>query len=177
MAQAKQEKMTRISATIPESVVERFKVFCKKQRRSVSAQITLLMEQAMQEENPERKSPIERITEAIENGRRVLIEERSHLPGNYHSVVSLSGVAPEQIRALTVETDLENDGQVIAEVLELPGVLAYGKTEHEAIEKIQTLALCVLVDRVEHGEIEDKPVTLFRLPVRGSTVESQRTST
>jgi predicted RNase H-like HicB family nuclease len=176
MAQAKQEKMTRISATIPEPVVERFKEFCKKQRRSVSAQITLLMEQAMQEENSERKSPIERITGAIENGQRVLVE-RSHLPGNYRSVVSLSGVAPEQIRALTVETDLEDDGQVIAEVLELPGVLAYGKTEHEAIEKIQTLALRVLVDRVEHGEIEDKPVTLFRLPVKGSSVESQRAST
>lgn len=43
------EAMTRISATIPEPVAERFKEFCKKQRRSVSAQITLLMEQAMQE--------------------------------------------------------------------------------------------------------------------------------
>lgn len=44
-----QEKMTRISATIPEPVAERFKEFCKKQRRSVSAQITLLMEQALKE--------------------------------------------------------------------------------------------------------------------------------
>jgi metal-responsive CopG/Arc/MetJ family transcriptional regulator len=45
-----QEKMTRISATIPESVAEQFKELCKKQRRSVSAQITLLMEQALKEE-------------------------------------------------------------------------------------------------------------------------------
>ena len=44
-----QEKMTRISATIPEPVAEQFKDFCKKQRRSVSAQITLLMEQALRE--------------------------------------------------------------------------------------------------------------------------------
>lgn len=51
MAQAKQEKMTRISATIPEPVAEQFKKLCKKQRRSVSAQITLLMEQAIQEVN------------------------------------------------------------------------------------------------------------------------------
>ena len=43
-----QEKMTRISATIPEPVAEQFKELCKKQRRSVSAQITLLMEQAIQ---------------------------------------------------------------------------------------------------------------------------------
>ena len=44
-----QEKMTRISATIPEPVAEQFKDLCKKQRRSVSAQITLLMEQALRE--------------------------------------------------------------------------------------------------------------------------------
>lgn len=49
MPQAEQEKITRISATIPEPIAERFKEFCKKQRRSVSAQITLLMEQAMAE--------------------------------------------------------------------------------------------------------------------------------
>lgn len=42
--------MTRISATIPEAVAERFKEYCKKQRRSVSAQLTLLMEQVMKEE-------------------------------------------------------------------------------------------------------------------------------
>jgi hypothetical protein len=47
---AKEGQITRISATIPESVAERFKEFCKKQRRSVSAQITLLMEQAMEKE-------------------------------------------------------------------------------------------------------------------------------
>jgi len=44
-----QEKMTRISATIPEQVAEEFKDLCKKQRRSVSAQITLLMERALKE--------------------------------------------------------------------------------------------------------------------------------
>lgn len=44
------ESKTRILVTIPETVAEQFKEFCKKQRRSVSAQITLLMEQAMQQE-------------------------------------------------------------------------------------------------------------------------------
>lgn len=42
-------KMVRISATIPENVLEKFKKFSEKQRRSVSAQITLLMEKAMEE--------------------------------------------------------------------------------------------------------------------------------
>jgi len=32
-----------------------------------------------------------------------------------------------------VETELEADGRWIAEVVELPGVLAYGTTEREAV--------------------------------------------
>jgi predicted RNase H-like HicB family nuclease len=40
----------------------------------------------------------------------------------------------------------------MAEVLELPGVLAYGANSDEAIAKAQALALPVLADRLEHGE-------------------------
>jgi len=46
-------------------------------------------------------------------------------------------------------------GRWLAEVIELPGVLAYGGTENEAIAKAQALALRVLADRLENGE--DKP--------------------
>lgn len=42
-------ELKRVSITIPDSVARRFRMFCLRQRRSVSAQITLLMEQAMQE--------------------------------------------------------------------------------------------------------------------------------
>ncbi len=35
---------------------------------------------------------------------------------------------------------------------ELPGVLAYGGTEAEAHVKTTALALCVIADRIEHGE-------------------------
>ena len=52
----------------------------------------------------------------------------------------------------TVEYDREDDGRWLAEVIELPGVLAYGGTENEAIAKAQALALRVLADRLEHGE-------------------------
>lgn len=52
----------------------------------------------------------------------------------------------------TIETELEDDGRVIAEVTELPGVLFYGQTESEAIAKVQALALRVLADQVEHSE-------------------------
>ena len=39
-----------------------------------------------------------------------------------------------------------------AEVPDLPGVLAYGQTRQEAIERVQVLSLRVLADRLDHGE-------------------------
>ena len=53
---------------------------------------------------------------------------------------------------LTIETEQETDGRWIAEVPELPGVLAYGATESQAIVKAEVLALRVLADRLEHDE-------------------------
>ena len=51
-----------------------------------------------------------------------------------------------------VEIEQEEDGRWIAEVIELPGVLAYGRTPEEARVKVQALALRVVADRLEHGE-------------------------
>jgi predicted RNase H-like HicB family nuclease len=51
-----------------------------------------------------------------------------------------------------VETEREQDGRWLAEVPELPGVLAYGVSESEAQAKVQALALRVVADRLEHGE-------------------------
>jgi predicted RNase H-like HicB family nuclease len=51
-----------------------------------------------------------------------------------------------------VEIEQEDDGRWIAEVIELPGVLAYGATPEEARAKVQALALRVVADRLEHGE-------------------------
>ncbi len=53
----------------------------------------------------------------------------------------------------TIEIELEDDGRWIAEVMELPGVLVYGQTCDEAIAKVQALALHVVADRLEHGEV------------------------
>ncbi len=47
----------------------------------------------------------------------------------------------------TVEYEQEDDGRWLAEVLEMPGVLAYGQSSNEAIAKAQALALRVLADR------------------------------
>jgi predicted RNase H-like HicB family nuclease len=52
----------------------------------------------------------------------------------------------------TIEFECEDDGRWLAEVLELPGVLAYGQTSDEAIARAQALALRTLADRLEHAE-------------------------
>jgi len=52
----------------------------------------------------------------------------------------------------TVEFERESDSRWLAEVPELPGVLAYGHSSNEAIAKAQALAPGVLADRLEHGE-------------------------
>ena len=50
----------------------------------------------------------------------------------------------------TTQYEREEDGRWIAEVPELPGVLAYGATADEAASKAQVLALRVLADRLDH---------------------------
>jgi predicted RNase H-like HicB family nuclease len=52
----------------------------------------------------------------------------------------------------TLECELEDDGRWLAEVLELPGVLAYGASKEEAMVKAEALALRVIAERLEHGE-------------------------
>jgi predicted RNase H-like HicB family nuclease len=53
---------------------------------------------------------------------------------------------------LRIEVEEEADGRFIAEVPDLPGVMAYGQSRDEAIVKVEALALRVLADRVERGE-------------------------
>jgi predicted RNase H-like HicB family nuclease len=40
----------------------------------------------------------------------------------------------------------------LAEVLDLPGVMAYGDTRDQAVVKAEALALRVIADRIDHGE-------------------------
>jgi predicted RNase H-like HicB family nuclease len=53
---------------------------------------------------------------------------------------------------LTIELDQEEDGRWIAEVINIPGALAYGTTSEQAKAKAQAIALRVLADQLEHGE-------------------------
>ena len=54
---------------------------------------------------------------------------------------------------LTIELDREDDGRWIAEALELPGVMSYGATPEDAMSKTERLAIEVIADRIQHGEL------------------------
>jgi predicted RNase H-like HicB family nuclease len=64
----------------------------------------------------------------------------------------------------TIEHEREEDGRWLAEVPELPGVLAYGKTRDEAMAKAEVLALRVLADRLEHNETGPQPISIAIAP-------------
>ncbi len=51
-----------------------------------------------------------------------------------------------------VDIEQEDDGRWIAEVSDLPGVMAYGQSREEAVTRAQALALRVLAERLENGE-------------------------
>ena len=51
-----------------------------------------------------------------------------------------------------VEVEREEDGRWIAEVPDLSGVMVYGRSREEALQKVEVLALRTLADRLEHGE-------------------------
>jgi len=53
---------------------------------------------------------------------------------------------------MRLETEQEADGRWIAEIPDLPGVMAYGETRAQAITAAKALALRVMADRLEHGD-------------------------
>lgn len=52
----------------------------------------------------------------------------------------------------SIECEREADGRWLAEMPELPGVLAYGASAEEATAKAEVLALRVLAEQLEHNE-------------------------
>jgi predicted RNase H-like HicB family nuclease len=53
---------------------------------------------------------------------------------------------------LNLEVEQEQDGRWIAEVPDLPGVLAYGASRDQAIAYAEALAFRVLAECIENGE-------------------------
>lgn len=52
-----------------------------------------------------------------------------------------------------IEVEQEEDGRWIAEILELAGAMADGPTRDDAVARANALALRVVVERLEHGEL------------------------
>jgi predicted RNase H-like HicB family nuclease len=48
-----------------------------------------------------------------------------------------------------IEFEREDDGRWIAEIVALPGAMAYGATKQEAESKVQAIALRVIADNLE----------------------------
>ena len=65
---------------------------------------------------------------------------------------------------MKIEIERESDGRWIAEVPDLPGVMAYGDSKSDAVAKAETLALRVIADRMEHGEATPELDNLFAVP-------------
>lgn len=82
----------------------------------------------------------ERGRSAANNGRRKNGARRSHT--NF-----------------TIAHEREWDGRWIAEVPELPGVLAHSSTSEEAMVKAEALALRVLAERPENNEMAPQPIS------------------
>jgi hypothetical protein len=56
-----------------------------------------------------------------------------------------------------IQFEREQDGRWIAEISELPGVMAYGATQAEAA--VETLALRVIADRIEAQKVGQKAIS------------------
>jgi predicted RNase H-like HicB family nuclease len=61
----------------------------------------------------------------------------------------------------TIETEQEEDGRWIAEVVELSGVMKYGQTRDDAIALAEALALRVIAERIEAGEYPVEPIRIL----------------
>jgi predicted RNase H-like HicB family nuclease len=75
---------------------------------------------------------------------------------------------------LTVEFDRETDGRHIAEVIEIPGCLVYGRTRSEADALVRALAFRILADEIESGRLgaQDVGDLLFEeTPARSRSCE------
>lgn len=58
-----------------------------------------------------------------------------------------------------IEFEQEDDGRWIAEIPELPGVMAYGASKNEAEAAVEALALRVIADRIEVEKVGQKTIS------------------
>jgi predicted RNase H-like HicB family nuclease len=61
-------------------------------------------------------------------------------------------------QSFSIEYEQESDGRWIAEVPDLPGVMAYGKTKQDAEVEVTALALRVIADRTQQARKPPKSI-------------------
>jgi predicted RNase H-like HicB family nuclease len=66
-----------------------------------------------------------------------------------------------EIQPIRVGLEREQDGRFLASVPDLPGVMAYGASEAEAVRKVKSIALQVLADMIESGEEVPAPLKVL----------------
>jgi predicted RNase H-like HicB family nuclease len=66
-----------------------------------------------------------------------------------------------EIEPIRVELEREDDGRILASVPDLPGVMAYGVTEGEAVRRVKSTALQVLADMIESGDEVPEPLKVL----------------
>jgi predicted RNase H-like HicB family nuclease len=72
--------------------------------------------------------------------------------------------AGDHAMKFNVEIEREDDGRWIADVVDLPGAMAYGQTREEAVSRAEALALRILADRLENGESLPTLENVFSVP-------------
>jgi len=66
-----------------------------------------------------------------------------------------------EIQPIRVELEREDDGRTLASVPDLPGVMAYGASEEEAVRKVKSVALQILADMIDGGEEVPEPLKVL----------------
>jgi predicted RNase H-like HicB family nuclease len=61
------------------------------------------------------------------------------------------------------EQEQEEDARWIAEIPELPGVMAYGATKGESEAAVEALALRIIADRIETEKVGQKTISFASL--------------
>ncbi len=61
---------------------------------------------------------------------------------------------------LLIECERESDGRWIAEIVQIPGAMAYGATREAAMAGAEIVALRTLADRIEHGEAKPLDISI-----------------
>lgn len=88
-------------------------------------------------------------------------QNRFYFWGNHWIVAMLRFLKDNGMK---IEIEREEDGRWIAEIPEIPAALVHAGSRRQAIDRIETLALRVVADRLEHGERVPELDELFAVP-------------